>query len=58
MTPDRAFEQHYSQLVSIINKIIPYFSDYTTLFSMVSSSEVFIFIFMCLSNVGEIFTIC
>lgn len=34
MTMDRAFESHYSDLVSIINKILPHFKNFSTLFSM------------------------
>ncbi|XP_077062071.1 VPS35 endosomal protein-sorting factor-like isoform X3 [Siphateles boraxobius] len=34
MTPDRAFEDAYPQLQSVINKILPYFHDFSVLFSM------------------------
>ncbi len=35
MSNDRAFESHYPQLVSIVNKILPYFKDFSVLFAMV-----------------------
>jgi len=35
MLPDRAFEQHYSNLVSIISRIVSHMTDYAILFSMV-----------------------
>ncbi|AWP17343.1 putative UPF0505 protein C16orf62 -like isoform 2 [Scophthalmus maximus] len=34
MTPDRAFEDAYSQLQSVIRKILTYFHDFSVLFSM------------------------
>ncbi|XP_016889498.1 VPS35 endosomal protein-sorting factor-like [Cynoglossus semilaevis] len=34
MTPDRAFEDAYSQLQSVIRKILTYFHDFSILFSM------------------------
>ncbi|XP_062331258.1 VPS35 endosomal protein-sorting factor-like isoform X1 [Osmerus eperlanus] len=34
MTPDRAFEDAYSQLQSVIRKILTYFTDFSVLFSM------------------------
>ncbi|XP_048026479.1 LOW QUALITY PROTEIN: VPS35 endosomal protein-sorting factor-like [Megalobrama amblycephala] len=34
MTPDRAFEDAYPQLQSVINKILTYFHDFSVLFSM------------------------
>uniref|UniRef100_A0A3B3RIB6 VPS35 endosomal protein-sorting factor-like n=1 Tax=Paramormyrops kingsleyae TaxID=1676925 RepID=A0A3B3RIB6_9TELE len=34
MTPDRAFEDTYPQLQSVINKILPHFHDFSVLFSM------------------------
>ena len=37
MTPDRAFESHYPKLVSVVNKIIAHMTDFSALFSMVSS---------------------
>ena len=37
MTPDRAFESHYPNLVAIVNKIITHMTDFSALFSMVSS---------------------
>jgi len=36
MIPDRAFESHYPDLVSIVNKVITHMTDFATLFSMVS----------------------
>ena len=36
MTPDRAFESHYSDLVSIINRIVAHMTDFSQVFSMVS----------------------
>lgn len=35
ITPDRAFEGHYAELISVVHKILPHFSDYATLFAMV-----------------------
>lgn len=37
MTPNRAFERHYSEILSIVNKILPYFTDFSQLFAMVRS---------------------
>ncbi|XP_026101262.1 UPF0505 protein C16orf62 homolog isoform X1 [Carassius auratus] len=34
MTPDRAFEDAYPQLQSVIKKILPHFQDFSVLFSM------------------------
>jgi len=34
MIPDRAFESHYPDLVSIVNKVITHMTDFATLFSM------------------------
>ena len=36
ITPDRAFEAHYAELIAVVHKILPYFSDYSALFAMVS----------------------
>ena len=36
MSPDRAFESHYSDLVSIINRITAHMTDFYQVFSMVS----------------------
>ncbi len=36
MTPDRAFESHYSDLVSVINRIMAHMTDFYQVFSMVS----------------------
>ena len=36
MTPDRAFERHYPDLVAIVSRIITHITDFTVLFSMVS----------------------
>lgn len=36
MTPDRAFESHYPELVSIVNRILAHMTDFHILFSMVS----------------------
>ena len=38
MIPDRAFEKHYSNLVSIISRIITHMTDYAILFSMVTDT--------------------
>ena len=35
ITPDRAFEAHYAELIAVVHKILPYFSDYSMLFAMV-----------------------
>lgn len=37
MTPDRAFEDAYPQLQSVIGKVLAYFHDFSVLFSMVSA---------------------
>uniref|UniRef100_A0A1X7VFK8 VPS35 endosomal protein-sorting factor-like n=1 Tax=Amphimedon queenslandica TaxID=400682 RepID=A0A1X7VFK8_AMPQE len=34
MMPGKAFEDHYSEILSIVNKILPYFTDFSQLFSM------------------------
>ena len=39
MTPDRAFESHYSDLVAMISRIITHMTDYNILFSMVNHRE-------------------
>ena len=36
MMPDRAFESHYSDLVSVINRIMAHMTDFYQVFSMVS----------------------
>lgn len=36
MTPERAFESHYPELVSIVNRILAHMTDFHILFSMVS----------------------
>lgn len=42
MTPDRAFENHYPELMSIINRILTHMTDFPTLFSMVTTSVVMV----------------
>ena len=41
MAPDRAFESHYSDLVSIINRIMAHMTDFYQVFSMVSLLRVY-----------------
>ena len=41
MAPDRAFESHYSDLVSIVNRIVAHMTDYSQVFSMVSLLRVY-----------------
>ncbi len=36
LTPDRAFESHYSDLMSVISRIVTHMTDYNHVFSMVS----------------------
>ena len=36
MTPDRAFEEFYSQLQSVVSKILAHLHDFSMLFSIVS----------------------
>lgn len=41
MTPDRAFEDAYPQLQSVIRKILTYFHDFSIIFSMVRLGLIF-----------------
>ena len=38
MTPDRAFEDYYPQLQSVVTKIMCHVTDFSMLFSLVSNS--------------------
>lgn len=40
MTPDRAFEDYYSQLQSVVTKILAHIHDFSLLFSIVSVSVI------------------
>ena len=39
MTPDRAFEDYYSQLQSVVTKILAHMHDFSVLFSIVSTDS-------------------
>ena len=40
MTPERAFESHYPDLMAIVSRIVTHMKDYTVLFSMVSATVI------------------
>ena len=44
MTPDRAFEDFYSNLLSIMTKILDHVHNYNLLFSLVSSEFHFLLV--------------
>ena len=50
MTPGKAFEDHYSEILSIINKILPYFTDFSQLFSMVRDTCCILMYCYCFSQ--------
>ncbi len=35
MTPERAFERHYPELVSVVNRVVGHMKDFAVLFAMV-----------------------
>ena len=50
MTPERAFECHYPELVSVISRIVTHMKDFPVLFSMVRMCSVC----GCCEDVGHI----
>ena len=43
MTPDRAFEDHYSRLQSVVSKILTHMKDFSQVFALVGFDLVYYF---------------